>query len=62
MKCVECNQDLYIVNSMITSDIDTTDVLMTQSFGCANQKCGLFMGNDPDNRKHIVTGNSTVIN
>ena len=62
MKCNQCNRDMTIVGSKITSDEGSVDVYCVQEFACTNSNCGACSGNDLTNPKMSVKGTPIKLN
>ena len=54
MKCLECNNDLFIAKSKLESAVDSTDIYSVQTLVCTNTKCKNYCGIDLKNPKKIV--------
>lgn len=51
-----------IINSTKPYVENETDVYVTQTFGCTNPKCEMFVGEDLTNPEHTITTKKIRIN
>lgn len=62
MKCSHCNQDLYVSKVVPTSEMNSTDVYMDQTFVCTNPDCEIYCGDDLSNPKHVAMTMKVKVN
>lgn len=42
IKCKECNSRLNVKQGKLTSEVNTTDVMLEQKYSCSNTECKKF--------------------
>jgi len=62
MKCEHCKQDLRVSKTVPSSELESTDVYMEQTFVCVNHDCVIYAGTDLSNPLHVAKTRKVKVN